>query len=186
MPATYQIRFSDSSNQIEWFGSRGFYYEFEDGATIGLHPTIAWCCQCEAFIDAEWIPSLEHVEEELRKRSDPDFVRAELISLGLPMDQSPFKERFEANFEEDKLEAAHRVQWCKQRSSPPKCLMCGSTDIRFPDDNQTVEIPGRGTALVECTGMCSTDFNNWYYTPDGVRIPRDTKRARWGFPDEEE
>ena len=64
--------------------------------------------------------------------------------------------------------------------------MCGSTDIRFPGDDETVEIPARGTALVEWTGMCSTDFNNWYYTPDGIRIPRDTKRARWGFPDEEE
>ena len=29
MPATYQIRFSDSPNEIEWFGSRGFY-EFAD------------------------------------------------------------------------------------------------------------------------------------------------------------
>lgn len=186
MPSCYRIRLPHSASDIEWFGSRGFYYELTDGAMIGLHPTIAWCCQCEAFIDAEWIPSLEHVEEELRKASDPNSLRDMLSSLGLPMDPPAFPERLEKMHEEGKLEAARRVQWRKQRSSPPKCLMCGSTDIHFPGDDQTVEIPGRGTALVEWTGMCSTDFCNWYYTPDGIRIPRETKRTRWGFPEEAE
>jgi hypothetical protein len=30
--------------------------------------------------------------------------------------------------------------------------------------------------------MCSTDFNEWFFTPEGDRIPRDTKPTYWHHP----
>jgi predicted oxidoreductase len=30
--------------------------------------------------------------------------------------------------------------------------------------------------------MCSTRFNEWFFTPEGDRIPRDTKPTYWHHP----
>lgn len=186
MPAWYEIRFSDLDGTIDWYGSRGFYYEFADGTNIGLHPTIAWCCKCSAFVDAEWIPALDYIENELVELHTPGSMAYEShTSTEPPFDKSPFKERRARIFEEAKTEAALRIDWRKKRISPPKCLICGSLEIKFPDDdNGTVEIPGRGTAKVECCGMCSTEFCNWFYTPEGDRIPRETKPTYWHLPED--
>jgi hypothetical protein len=186
MPALHQIRFSDGSPDIEWFGSRGFYYEFPDGMTIGLRPTIAWCCDCQIFVDAEWIPSLDDIANELDELNDPTSFRASsYLSNKPPFDKSPYLERRAKLYAEAKDEAKRRIDWRRVRQSPPRCLYCGSTDLRFPDDDQTVEIPGRGSAVVEWSGMCSTEFCNWFFTPEGLRIPRDTKPSYWQLPGEE-
>ncbi|MCE9555715.1 MAG: hypothetical protein K8T91_20385 [Planctomycetes bacterium] len=186
MPACYQIRFADGTPDVEWFGLRGFYYEFLDGTQIGLRPTIAWCCNCQQFIDAEWIQSLEEITNELAELNDPTSLRASLFTSNEPpFDESPYIERMAKLYMEAKDEATRRIEWRRVRHSPPRCLICGSTDIRFPADDQTIKIPGRGSAVVECTGMCSTDFCNWFYTPEGVRIPRETQPSYWHFPGEE-
>jgi hypothetical protein len=31
-------------------------------------------------------------------------------------------------------------------------------------------------------GLCSNDFNEWFFTPEGDRIPRDTKPTYWYHP----
>jgi len=186
MPAWYQIQFSDGSPQFDWYGSRGFYYEFPDGTNIGLHPTIAWCCDCFEFVDAEWIQSLAEIENELVELNDPTSFRASTFTSNEPpFDESSFKERRAKLYAEAKAEAAKRVDWRRSRISPSRCLICGSTDLRFPNDDQMVDTPGRGTARVECTGMCSTDFCNWFYTPEGIRIKRETKPSYWHLPNEE-
>lgn len=184
MPAWYEIRFSNVDGKTDWYESRGFYYELADGTNIGLHSTIAWCCQCEDFVNAEWIPSLEYVENELDELRTPGSRAYDRhTSTEPPFDKSPFKERRARNFAEAKVEAAQRVEWRRKRISPPKCLICGTCDIIFPsDEDGTVEIPGRGIATVECGGMCSTEFCNWFYTPEGDRIPRNTKPSYWHLP----
>ncbi len=183
MPAWYTIKYSDGSADTEWYGSRGFYYEFPDGTSIGLLPTIAWCCKCSDFIDAEWIPTLDDIENELIELNDTTSFRASsYTSTEPPFDKPPYIERRARLYAEAKDEAVKRIEWRRARTSSPRCLICGSTDVRFPKDDQTVELPGRGTATVECTGMCSTDFCNWFYTPEGVRIERNTKPSYWHFP----
>tara|TARA_R110002049_G_scaffold133887_2_gene293272 strand:+ start:177 stop:740 length:564 start_codon:yes stop_codon:yes gene_type:complete len=185
VPSFYTIRFSDSETDVEWCGARGFYYEFGDGTNIGLRPTIAWCCRCSDFIDAEWIPSLDQIKNELRELTDPSSRRASsFTSTEPPFDKSPFIERRARLYAEAKDEASRRIQWRADRVSPPKCLICGSTEIHFPGDDQTVEIPGHGTATVNWTGMCSTDFCNWFYTPEGDRIARETKPSYWHLPED--
>jgi hypothetical protein len=186
MPGWYQIRFADGSPDVEWSGARGFYYEFADGASIRLRPTIAWCCNCSDFVDAEWIPSLAELRSELVELNDPKSSRTSWFTFAVPpFDKPPFIERSAQLHAKAKDEAAKRIEWRALRQSAPRCLICGTTDIRFPNDDQSVDIPGRGTALVECVGMCSTEFCNWFYTPEGIRIARDTKPTYWQIPSDE-
>ena len=187
MPAWYQIQFSDETPFREWHGSRGFYYEFADTTNLELRSRIAWCCNCFEFIDAEWIPSLEVIESELAELNDPTSFRASsFASTEQPFDKSPFIERLAELYAEAKVEAAKRIEWRKTRKSPPRCLICGDTEVRFPGENQMIDIPGRGAAMVQCMGMCSTEFSNWFYTPEGIRIERDTKPSYWQPPRQEE
>jgi hypothetical protein len=34
--------------------------------------------------------------------------------------------------------------------------------------------------------MCSTVFNEWFFTPEGDRIPRDTQPTYWAFPESDD
>jgi hypothetical protein len=34
---------------------------------------------------------------------------------------------------------------------------------------------GEGMIQIDCVGMCSTSFNEWFLTPQGDRIPRETR-----------
>jgi hypothetical protein len=186
MPAWLKIRFSDEAQPTDWYGSRGFYYEFADGSNIGLKPTIAWCNGCNSFVDAEWIPSLAEIENELAELNDPTSFRASVFtSTEPPFDKSPYRERSARLYAEAKDEARKRIDWRRQRQASAKCLYCGSVDIVLPDDHGRVDIPNRGFAVVEFCGMCSTEFCNWYYTPEGDRIPRETRPTYWHLPEEE-
>jgi hypothetical protein len=69
------------------------------------------------------------------------------------------------------------------RESPPKCLECGSTEIVvFPVGGRVKNPTGSGRVEITITGHCSTSFNNRFYTPEGDRIPRDTKPTYWTLP----
>ncbi|TWU05850.1 hypothetical protein [Stieleria varia] len=186
MPACYIIRFADTGEETEWFGLRGYYYEFGDGSTLDLRPTMAWCVKCQDFVDAEWIASLQQIEDELVELRDPTSMRAEVFtSEEPPFDKPVFRERRKRLYAEAIDEAERRVQWRSDRLAPPKCLQCGSTNVEFQGDGNEMTVTGRGLVHVECTGMCSTDFLNWFFTPEGDRIPRETKPSYWHLPGEE-
>ena len=42
---------------------------------------------------------------------------------------------------------------------------------------------GVGQLQIDCVGMCSTKFNEWFFTPEGDRIPRDTRSTYWHHPE---
>lgn len=42
---------------------------------------------------------------------------------------------------------------------------------------------GDGMIQIDCVGMCSTSFNEWFFTPEGDRIPRDTQPTYWHHPE---
>jgi hypothetical protein len=73
-----------------------------------------------------------------------------------------------------------RKEWRRERCSPAKCLSCGSADLLIlPFDEETPSPTGQGTLLLRWMGMCSTDWNNWYFMPEGERIPMGTKPSYW-------
>jgi hypothetical protein len=187
MPACYKIRFADTGEEFEWFGSQGYYYKFADGTTIGLHPTIAWCVDCQKFVSAESIPAPAQVEDDLVELRDPNSMRASIFtSTEPPFDEPIFRERLKSAYAQAIDEAERRVSWRRNRIGPPKCLRCGSTNVEFQGDGIEMYVTGRGLAYVEWTGMCSTEATNWFYTPEGERLPRDGKPTYWRLATEEE
>ena len=79
--------------------------------------------------------------------------------------------------------ATRRRAWRERRTSPPRCIRCGSTDVVvFPIGEPVPHPAGPGAIEVSITGMCSTSFNEWFFTPEGERIPRDTKPTHWHHP----
>jgi hypothetical protein len=187
MPACYKIWFADTGEEIEWFGSCGYYYEFDDGTAIALHPTIAWCVPCQKFVSAEFIPELAEIEQELDELTDPTSKRASIFQCpDPPFDEPEFAERRSRLHEAAIAEAKRRLAWRRHRTAPPKCLHCGSTSVEFPGDGGEMRVTGRGLVRVEWTGMCSTALTNWFYTPEGERIPRNTKPSYWRLPKNED
>ena len=56
-------------------------------------------------------------------------------------------------------------------------------EIAVLPEGQEVSIPtGPGSVILSVSGLCSTSFNNRFYTPEGDRIPRDTKPTYWSLP----
>jgi hypothetical protein len=179
MPAVYQITFLPSGETRVFCGSRGDYYEFDDGSQIDVRSTPVWCDRCHGFKDGESIESLEEIDQQLADLRDPRSELYRLTKDTFPTaDKRP---RFRPKYV--KL-LKQRRRWREGRVAPPKCLECGSAEIVvLPVEGQRVKNPaGTGWVQVAITGLCSTYFNNRFYTPEGDRIPRDTKPTYWSLP----
>jgi hypothetical protein len=167
MPAVYEIKFLPSGEVREFYGSRGDYYELEDGSHINVLSGPVWCHRCNDFTDGEYVGSLEEIDQHLEELRDP----LSKWSRGLRFRQSHI----------ESLE--QRRRWLMGRVSPPKCLECGSAEVVvFPRGERVKNPTGTGWVEVTVTGHCSTSFNNRFYTPEGDRIPRDTKPTYWSWP----
>jgi hypothetical protein len=132
-----------------------------------------WCRKCKDFTDGEVIESLEEIGQQIADLRDPtselfrlyqDSASGSIGVVGIHLI----------------TELEKRRHWRESRKSPPKCLGCGSTGIiPLPDEQQMVNPTGSGWIEVTVTGLSSTLFMNRYYTPEGDRIPRDTKPTYW-------
>jgi hypothetical protein len=182
MPGMYEITFLPEGKKERYFGSRGHYYEFDDGGHLDVDTVPVWCRRCDKFRGGERIESLEEIDKKLADLDDPksDLYRFVTRPL-LPEFEPP---GFREDFRRQRIEEIHkRRQWRERRSSPPKCIVCGSTEIVFFPSEEPVSIPPGSTMVtVRWTGMCSTTFNEWFFTPEGDRIPRDTKPTYWHHP----
>jgi hypothetical protein len=179
MPGVYQIKFLPGGETREFYGSRGDYYEFDDGSHIDVRSGPVWCRRCNGFTDGESIEGLDEIERQLADLDDP---ASELYRF--TEDTSPTADgrpRLRPLVTEL---LTKRRRWREGRRSPPKCLQCGSAEIVvLPCEGERVRNPaGTGWVEVTITGLCSTSFNNRFYTPEGDRIPRDTKPTYWTLP----
>jgi hypothetical protein len=173
MPAVYQIRFLPGGETQEVYGSRGDHYELADGTHIDLRSSPVWCRQCNGFTDGESIEALEEIDRQIADLRDPT---SELYRFCYPGGEGSI--RVDVIRLITKL--AKRRRWRERRKSPPKCLGCGTSEIVLLPERLKVTNPtGPGWIEVTVTGHCSTSFNNRYYTPEGDRIPRDTKPTYW-------
>ena len=175
MPAVYQIQFTPSGETQEYFGSRGDSYELEDGTHIDVRSQPVWCRRCGEFTDGESIERLDEIDQQIADLQDPRSELYRLTRDTLPTADG--RPRLRPHF--TKL-LRQRRRWLMDRESPPKCLECGSTDILvFPVGERAGNPIGPGWVEITITGHCSTSFNNRFYTPEGDRIPRDTKPTYW-------
>ena len=163
---------------------RGIYYEFPDGCLIDLETHLAWCANCRTFTDGELIQSPDEIRQQIADLQNPEsaaYKFAEWNEQQIEMATG----KSDANYRESRItQLASRLKWRLQRIAPPKCIQCGSTDIVFPlsmDETESeIEIPDVGPVRVESAGISSTEFMNWFFTPEGDRIARKTTPGYWG------
>jgi hypothetical protein len=187
MPGYYTITYVESGRTSEYAGTRGNYYEFDDGSTIGVKSRPVWCKVCKAVTDGEWIESVEELKQEIEDLTNPDSWLFQFHEQSEEIGQLPGRPPIRFGFRENALKIAReRLTWRTQRRSPPKCLTCGSENIFHPDADDNVFVDGLLVVRIESCGMCSTEFRNWFFTPEGQRIPRGTKPTYWAIPDPEQ
>jgi hypothetical protein len=136
-------------------------YRLPDGTKLHVLHQEAWCPCCRMFVAAEDIPSVESMEEEIRRlvAADPDLLQQwAFVSNGAPVAGRIAVLR-------------RRIGWRQQRHSPPHCLGCGSVGV--------VEIPGSGEFAHPETGeLVVVGFTGWVdsepwcaeFTPEGESI----------------
>lgn len=147
------------------------FYVLEDGSLLPVSVWPAWCESCQKFVAGELIHSIEDEDKELEEleyfAKHPGHIPPDRqVDLGnLP-------------------ELRVRQIWRKKRTSPAKCMACGSESITSIRPEPEIEIPGRG----KCVGR----FGGWVdassaggphkklYTPGGDRIPSPPKQRRLG------
>jgi hypothetical protein len=177
MPALFEIRHLPQGTTLEFVGSRGNYYEFEDGSRIDVRSSPVWCRRCGDYTDGESIESLDEIDRQLADLVDPQSELYRITHWALSGPNGRFRRHW--------IDLTNqRRRWRERRVSPPRCLLCGSTDlVSLPE---RVEIPnprGSGTVVLSATGHCSTSFNEWFFTCEGERIPRDTRPTYWALPE---
>ena len=182
MPGMYEIKYLPEGRVERFFGSRGNYYEFEDGSRLDVHTIPAWCRRCAGMTHGENVETLEEIDRQLADLHDPDsqLYRFTQRSLLPELDHLMPRDQFRLDLIE---KAKKRRLWRERRVSPPRCIHCGSADIViFRLVEPTPHPAGAGTIEVSAVGMCSTQFNEWFFTPEGERIARHTKPTYWHHP----
>jgi hypothetical protein len=71
MPSLYEIRHLPDGTTEEFPGSRGNYYELEDGLHIDVRSRPVWCRRCGEFTEGESIESLDEIDRQLADLVDP-------------------------------------------------------------------------------------------------------------------
>jgi hypothetical protein len=168
MPAYYRLTFLPAGRTQDFAGSRGNYYRLANGAEIDLHSRPVWCEQCAKVTHGEEIESVQAIDQRIAdlERLAAE-IRIEMKRPPLPPPDAPGDSHQQEQIAELKL----RRVWRLQRSSPSKCLVCGSTAIVPLEHGKQVRIAG-GTVRCDCVGMCSTNFNEWRYSAEGDLIEK--------------
>ena len=180
MPAFYEIRWLPDGRTEKFAGSRGNYYEFSESDRLDVHSVPVWCQRCGTIAHGEDLSTVDEIDKQIRDLNDPssELYRMTQNSLLEELGQGDAVRR-------DRLaELQRRRRWREARNSPPKCIHCGTTEILVLPMGVPVPNPrGDGQIQIDCVGMCSTYFNEWFFTPEGDRIPRDTRPTYWHHPE---
>lgn len=162
MAALFEFELQGKSYSLMiFYADPEHFYVLEDGSLLPVSVRPAWCEACEKFVAGEHIRSMEEEERELEEleyfAQHPGHI---------PPDRH-------VNFQ--KLPGLReRKKWRRKRTSPAKCLVCGSASIKSIPPESEVEIPGRG----KCAGgfrafadACCDGEHRKLFTPEGDRVP---------------
>ena len=149
-------------------------YEMPDGTTISMRKTFVWCRVCREVRWGEELAELAEYERELVATTARDSIVLEELSFSVSRDKT-LEQLLTARTQD--LQA--QIAWRRRRSSPPRCLECGSSEIatfvysetEAEDDMWTLkEHPGCGGSIRVLRKMVITLDRRWFrYTPEGER-----------------
>ena len=145
-----------------------------DGSTVTMDRTFVWCPACREVRWGEELVDLALLERDLAATLARDPEVMEELSFSVSEYETL-----------DKLlagrtrELESRVAWRRIRTSPPRCLECGATNItpfvlsetEDGDDRWTLrEHPGCGGIVTVLRRMVMALDRRWFrYTPEGER-----------------
>lgn len=166
-----QYAFPDSgSPKQEVIFSAYLHYQLPEDSLLFVHQNPCWCFACDRFQVGKRIEALEKLESDITRlrRGDLDPERysdSEVdfeFFLTYYLGHEPIAEKI--------AELSTRIEWRRQRQSPPKCLVCGSTRIanvgRLPGEEFTHPKTGERVIIAE-SGMMSVAAWHAKYTPEG-------------------
>jgi hypothetical protein len=105
--------------------SASLNYRLADGSRLDVHQDACWCSRCNTFRVGERIPTIEEVRAELQKLANPSKEEIEIWQL------------IGKSIEAVVADTEARLAWRGQRTSPAKCLHCGSTELKpLPHDEE--------------------------------------------------
>lgn len=110
-----------------------YSYRLPDRRIVKVDRTLAWCDSCNNFVTMEQIPKPEETEERLAEASrqleanktPKKHLFLDLIKLQIPSNPKDIK-----LYKKTLAKAEALKDWRVIRKSPPKCLSCGSTNVR--------------------------------------------------------
>ena len=100
-------------------------YQLDDGVSLSVEQTGAWCYDCSMVVAAEHVPSLAALDARIANLDDPNHIL--LVGIG------------RAALDRERIALPIRRSWRSRRESPARCLECGSTDIFALDANDCTE-----------------------------------------------
>ncbi len=134
-------------------------YRLADGSLIHVDQQAAWCKGCDKFVVAEYLPEVKELEKSLADLLAGDVKRVQRLD---------FVGRTAAE-ETDQL--SRRIEWRRNRSSPPRCLECGSRKITpLPSDEEFAH-PATGEKVI-MGSMVFADMDWWdaEFSPEGEKL----------------
>ena len=166
MPLFYRLTFLPEGRTEDFYEPCGTYYRLDDDNKIELQSQPVWCERCGTVTHGETIESVEQIDKKI---ANLERLAAE---IRLSMTQPPLP-ALDAPGDRHQLEQISELQlrrkWRRERSSPPRCILCGSSQITPLDCDVPVRA-GRGFVVLEFAGLYSGGFYTWYFTPEGERI----------------
>ncbi|MCA9036295.1 MAG: hypothetical protein KDA91_14265 [Planctomycetaceae bacterium] len=73
-------------------------------------------------------------------------------------------------YDGDIAEAKPWVEFATNRVSESRCLSCGSTELLDQATADGIFVPSHGHFQIRWIGLCSREYLDWFYTPEGLRI----------------
>lgn len=131
---TYRV---DDSYDMSVVSSIDTMYVLEDGYLLPTVVEDAYCRQCKSIELVEVIPSHNALQIEF---TDDD---RRLITEGKPR----------TDFHSVVVERQRRLDWLRTRTSPPRCLYCGSSDYFVLDLKNASIDPLTGMRFVWVNGV---------------------------------
>jgi hypothetical protein len=156
--ADYRLFRINDELEIELTLDSGHIYLLPDGRQLPVRQEAAWCRNCRTVVAAEFIPSLEAVNEQIRQCNDPSDKLHKCFGRSA--------------IDEIRSQSRLTLEWLVTRASPAHCLKCEGTDI--------VHIHTSSGDMVDTISgtriRCLTDYGHAalvfrfvrYLTPEGL------------------